>query len=171
MFRAAIIVEVKWQVQKHADRPLRAGLTHLPRRWGTTASCAIRPFTAASSNRVTPSIVAAVECAIAIQKMMAERNAAVPEAKRILYRIGVNLGDVLIEGDELGGGRFLERAVERADGGADGLRMSMSCSAEPGMDSLLDLRVKWQFAGSASRQAATRAKRGDGLEIGRGIRG
>src|SRR5271166_237358 len=31
VFRAAIIVEVKWQVQKHADWPLRAGLTHLPR--------------------------------------------------------------------------------------------------------------------------------------------
>jgi class 3 adenylate cyclase len=36
-----------------------------------------------------PSIVAAVECAIVIQKMMAERNAAFPEAKRILYRVGV----------------------------------------------------------------------------------
>jgi class 3 adenylate cyclase len=48
-----------------------------------------------------PSVVAAVECAIAIQKMMAERNAALPEAKRILYRVGVNLGDILIEGDEI----------------------------------------------------------------------
>jgi hypothetical protein len=42
-----------------------------------------------------PSIVAAVECAVLMQKMMAERNAALPEDKRILYRIGVNLGDVL----------------------------------------------------------------------------
>ena len=48
-----------------------------------------------------PSVVAAVECAILMQKMMAERNAALPEAKRILYRIGVNLGDVLIEGDDI----------------------------------------------------------------------
>ena len=48
-----------------------------------------------------PSVVAAVECAIPIQKMMAERNAALPEAKRILYRIGVNLGDVLIDGDDI----------------------------------------------------------------------
>ena len=48
-----------------------------------------------------PSVVAAVECAILIQKMMAERNAALPDAKRILYRIGVNLGDVLIEGDDI----------------------------------------------------------------------
>jgi adenylate cyclase len=48
-----------------------------------------------------PSVVAAVECAIAIQKMMATRNASLPEAKRILYRVGVNLGDILIEGDDI----------------------------------------------------------------------
>ena len=48
-----------------------------------------------------PSVVAAVECAVAIQKQMVERNADVPEGKRILYRMGVNLGDVLIEGDDI----------------------------------------------------------------------
>src|SRR5580658_7936070 len=48
-----------------------------------------------------PSLVAAVECAVAIQKLMIARNADVPEAKRIVYRIGVNLGDVLIEGDDI----------------------------------------------------------------------
>jgi TolB-like protein/class 3 adenylate cyclase len=48
-----------------------------------------------------PSVVAAVECAVLIQKLMVERNADVPEAKRIVYRIGVNLGDVLIEGDDI----------------------------------------------------------------------
>jgi TolB-like protein/class 3 adenylate cyclase len=50
-----------------------------------------------------PSVVAGVECAILTQKMMAEWNAALPETKRILYRIGVNLGDVLIEGDDIFG--------------------------------------------------------------------
>ena len=48
-----------------------------------------------------PSVVAAVESAIAIQKLMVERNAATPEAKRVVYRIGVNLGDVLVEGDDI----------------------------------------------------------------------
>jgi adenylate cyclase len=48
-----------------------------------------------------PSVVAAVECAIAIQQQMAERNADVREARRILYRIGVNLGDVLIDGEDI----------------------------------------------------------------------
>ena len=50
-----------------------------------------------------PSVVAAVECAIAIQKLMVDRNAETPEDKRILYRIGVNLGDVLVEGDDIVG--------------------------------------------------------------------
>ena len=42
-----------------------------------------------------PSVVAAVECAVTIQSMMAERNVDTPEARRIVYRIGVHLGDVL----------------------------------------------------------------------------
>ena len=50
-----------------------------------------------------PSVVVAVECAIAIQRLMGERNAGTAEEKRILYRIGVNLGDVLIEGDDIVG--------------------------------------------------------------------
>ncbi len=73
---------------------------------------AARPIIASRGGRIVkttgdglllefPSVVAAVECAIAIQKMMAERNAGTPEAKRIVYRIGVNLGDVLIEGDDI----------------------------------------------------------------------
>src|SRR5271167_3410151 len=48
-----------------------------------------------------PSVVAAVECAVLIQKLMVERSADVPEAKRIVYRVGVNLGDVLIDGDDI----------------------------------------------------------------------
>ena len=48
-----------------------------------------------------PSVVAAVDCAIAIQKLFAERNAGLEERKRILYRVGVNLGDVLVDGDDI----------------------------------------------------------------------
>ncbi len=48
-----------------------------------------------------PSVVAAVECAIAIQELMVLRNADAPDAKRIVYRIGVNLGDVLVDGDDI----------------------------------------------------------------------
>ncbi len=48
-----------------------------------------------------PSVVAAVECAVAIQKMMVARHADAPQDKRIVYRIGVSLGDVLVEGDDI----------------------------------------------------------------------
>ena len=48
-----------------------------------------------------PSVVDAVECAIAIQNLMVGRNADIPEARRIVYRVGVNLGDVLIEGEDI----------------------------------------------------------------------
>ncbi len=48
-----------------------------------------------------PSVVAAVECAVTIQNMMVERNVGMPEARRVVYRIGVHLGDVLIDGDDI----------------------------------------------------------------------
>ena len=48
-----------------------------------------------------PSIVAAVECAVAVQMRMAERNADLPEDRQMRFRIGINLGDVLIEGDDI----------------------------------------------------------------------
>ncbi len=44
---------------------------------------------------------AAVECALAMQKQTAERNAEAPEAKSVIYRIGVHLGDVLIDGEDV----------------------------------------------------------------------
>jgi len=45
------------------------------------------------------SAVDAVECAAAIQEGMAGRETDVPEAERVRFRIGVNLGDVIVEGD------------------------------------------------------------------------
>jgi class 3 adenylate cyclase len=48
-----------------------------------------------------PSVVDAVECAVAMQTVMAQRNEGVPAERRMLFRIGVNLGDILIEGDDI----------------------------------------------------------------------
>jgi TolB-like protein/class 3 adenylate cyclase len=48
-----------------------------------------------------PSVVDAVECAVAVQAVMAERNDGVPQDRRMLLRIGINLGDILIEGDDI----------------------------------------------------------------------
>ena len=52
-----------------------------------------------------PSVVDAVTCAISIQRGMASRNADVSEERRIVFRIGVNIGDIIIdEGDIYGDG-------------------------------------------------------------------
>ena len=45
-----------------------------------------------------PSAVRAVECAVAIQKIMSERNFDVPAERRMLLRIGINLGDIIHDG-------------------------------------------------------------------------
>jgi adenylate cyclase len=50
-----------------------------------------------------PSIVDAVECAVAVQRGMEERNADIPDSKRITFRIGINLGDIIIDGDDIYG--------------------------------------------------------------------
>src|SRR5215831_18897602 len=47
------------------------------------------------------SVVGAVECALALQRLAAERNAGVASERRMEWRIGVHLGDVLIEGDDI----------------------------------------------------------------------
>jgi adenylate cyclase len=48
-----------------------------------------------------PSVVDAVECAVAVQAVMDQRNTGVPVDRRMLFRIGINLGDILIEGDDI----------------------------------------------------------------------
>ena len=49
------------------------------------------------------SVVDAVRSAAEIQQAMAERSASLPEDRRIVFRIGINLGDVVIEGDDIHG--------------------------------------------------------------------
>ena len=46
------------------------------------------------------SVVDAVECAVSLQRGLAERNLNVPEHQRIQVRIGINLGEVIVEGDD-----------------------------------------------------------------------
>jgi len=57
------------------------------------------------------SIVDAVNCAVEIQNAMAERNAGVPGDRRIVFRIGIHIGDVVEEsdGDLMGDGEGTRR--------------------------------------------------------------
>ena len=49
------------------------------------------------------SVVDAVQCAAAIQRRMTDHDQGVPEAQRIRFRIGVNLGDVIVDGNDIYG--------------------------------------------------------------------
>ncbi|MBV8476708.1 MAG: adenylate/guanylate cyclase domain-containing protein, partial [Acidobacteria bacterium] len=49
------------------------------------------------------SVVDAVRCAVEMQRGMAAHNSAIPVQERIAFRVGVNLGDVIVEGDDIFG--------------------------------------------------------------------
>jgi TolB-like protein/class 3 adenylate cyclase/rhodanese-related sulfurtransferase len=60
-----------------------------------------------------PSVVDALRCAVTVQLAMSEREAVRPEETRIAYRIGINLGDIIIEdGDIYGDGVNVAARVE-----------------------------------------------------------
>ncbi len=50
-----------------------------------------------------PSVVEAVQCAVEIQQDMAGQEADLPDERRIRLRIGVNLGDIIVEGSDIYG--------------------------------------------------------------------
>ena len=80
-----------------------------------------------------PSVVAALECAIAIQKSHVQANAELPQNQRIAFRIGIHLGDVLVkDGDLFGDGVNIAARLEQL--------------AEPG-GIALSSRVKEEIAG------------------------
>ncbi len=50
-----------------------------------------------------PSAVEAVQCAVEIQHLIGERDADVADEKRIVYRVGINIGDIVVEDDDIYG--------------------------------------------------------------------
>ena len=50
-----------------------------------------------------PSVIEAVSYAVAVQQGMVERNVGTPEEKRITFRVGVNLGDIIVEDGDIHG--------------------------------------------------------------------
>src|SRR4030043_1826251 len=49
------------------------------------------------------SVVDAVQCAVEIQQVLRAKNAMLPESRRMAFRIGINLGDVIEEGNAIYG--------------------------------------------------------------------
>jgi Adenylate and Guanylate cyclase catalytic domain len=74
-----------------------------------------------------PSVVDAVECTVAVQAVMAQRNEGVPRDRRMLLRIGINLGDILIEGDDIFGDGV--NVAARLEGVAEPAGICISSSA------------------------------------------
>src|SRR6266513_2161658 len=50
-----------------------------------------------------PSVVDSVRCAVDVQRGMAERNAGLPPDQRLDFRIGINVGDIIIDGEDIHG--------------------------------------------------------------------
>src|SRR5260221_2309253 len=65
------------------------------------------------------SVVDAVQCAVNIQQGLKERNAELPPARRMEFRIGINVGDVIVEGERIYGDgvNIAARLESLAEGG------------------------------------------------------
>ncbi len=50
-----------------------------------------------------PSAVEAIQCAVEIQRTMGERNADIPEDRQMIYRMGINIGDIIVEAEDIYG--------------------------------------------------------------------
>ncbi len=86
------------------------------------------------------SVVDAVRCCLDFQQGMAERNSAVPAEHRIQYRIGVNLGDVISDGDDIFGNGV--NIAARLEGIADPGGICLSQSVIDQVQHKLDLTLE-----------------------------
>ena len=86
------------------------------------------------------SVVKAVSCALAIQDGMAERNFEVPENGQIALRIGIHLGDVIVEGDDLYGDGV--NIAARLEGLAQPGGICLSRQALDQVETRLDMTVE-----------------------------
>ncbi|MGH6904883.1 MAG: adenylate/guanylate cyclase domain-containing protein [Geminicoccaceae bacterium] len=87
-----------------------------------------------------PSVVEAVQCAVEVQRGMADRNARVPEEERIEFRIGIDIGDIILEEDDIYGEGV--NLAARLEGLAE---PSGVCLSRPVVDQLrhkLDLAIE-----------------------------
>jgi adenylate cyclase len=80
----------------HASRTITDSLIaqHRGRIVGTAGDSILAEFA---------SVVEAVQCAVEIQQALKTRNSAVPPEQRMEFRIGINLGDVMVEGEQIYG--------------------------------------------------------------------
>ena len=84
-----------------------------------------------------PSVVSAVECACTVQREMRERNVAIAQDRRIEFRIGVNLGDVIVDEDDIFGDGV--NVASRLEGVAKPGGVAVSSAVRDNIGNKLDL--------------------------------
>ena len=87
------------------------------------------------------SVVDAVQCAVEIQRVLKARNAELPENRRMEFRIGVNLGDVIEEGERIYGDGV--NIAARVEGLAEAGGICISGSAYEQIENKLPLRYEY----------------------------
>jgi adenylate cyclase len=87
------------------------------------------------------SVVDAVQCAVEIQQVLRAKNAVLPESRRMEFRIGINLGDVIEEGDSIYGDGV--NIAARLEGLADAGGICISGSAYEQIENKLPLRYEY----------------------------
>jgi TolB-like protein/class 3 adenylate cyclase len=87
-----------------------------------------------------PSVVDAVRCAVAVQRAMTERNADVPANRRIEFRIGINVGDIVVEDDDIFGDGV--NVAARLEGLAEPGGICISARVHEDIAGRLDLTVE-----------------------------
>jgi class 3 adenylate cyclase len=87
------------------------------------------------------SVVDAVQCAVEIQQVLRAKNAMLPENRRMEFRIGINLGDVIEEGDTIYGDGV--NIAARLEGLAEAGGICISESAYQQIENKLHLRYDY----------------------------
>src|SRR5512136_2731909 len=87
------------------------------------------------------SVVDAVQCGVEIQQVLRAKNAMLPEIRRMEFRIGINLGDVIEEGDQIYGDGV--NIAARLEGLAEAGGICISESAYQQIENKLPLRYDY----------------------------
>ena len=93
------------------------------------------------------SAVAAVRCAVEIQRAIVGRNTHVPQERRIEFRIGINVGDIIVDGSDMWGDGVNVAARLEALAEPSGIAFPAECKKTSMAGSMLPLRT-WGSAGS-----------------------
>ena len=99
------------------------------------------------------SAVDAVQCAVEIQRELQLRNADPPDSRKMEFRIGINVGDVVVEGERIYGDgvNIAARLEGLAEAGVSALRGRFTIKSKPSWHSVMSIWVSRQSRTLLSR--------------------